>query len=611
MMAEQVSRPEEEKSTHPRLSRLLPASMLYWLVTAAFLAVLNLPKAKDYIGPDNDDVMRLVEVRDWLAGQGWFDLMQYRLGLDGGTLMHWSRFIDAPIGLLIKFFSLFMTMEAAENVAATLWPLITAGPLFLALGLAGLRFGGPRVIHISLGLGALFIFACGKFSPGAIDHHNVQLALAMVIAALLADRKGRARDHAGAGIAVALAVAIGAETVPFVAVACFCVAMRWLWQGKAFARGARAFGLSLALAITAAFFATVPPHAYAAVTCDNLSFGFYSLAAVGGAGLFGLTYVPAGVGIAGRVAASAVLGAILAAVAIVVAPQCLGSPLANLDPMLIELWLRQVSEARSIVGQFRTQAYTLGGFYAVGLLAIIVCILRICQGRQRDLHLLFLVLVGASWAISLVQLRGSFFVNVMSIPPLALLIADLQQRVRDNSRDIPATIGFALVTLGSVPAVWAVSGAVWDLGLNSVDITTVSSINAGEDGECDIAQSAEALRALPPGVVVSPSNSGAEILRFTRHRVLAAPYHRNQGGMLTELHIGMAKPREALAFIKGAGVTIIAFCKGDPSTSNLIELKNDGLYAALAKGEIPAYLTLVGEERAGLRLYRVNPDAPN
>jgi hypothetical protein len=608
MMAERASRPEQETSTHPRLSRLLPASMLYWLVTAVALVALNLPKAKDYIGPDNDDVMRLVEVRDWLAGQGWFDLMQYRLGLEGGTLMHWSRFIDAPIGLLVRFFSLFLPMEAAENVAATLWPLVTIGPLFVALGLAGLRFGGPRVMHIAMGLGALFIFTCGKFTPGALDHHNVQLMLAMIIAAFLADRDGRAFDHAGAGIAAALAIAIGAETVPFAAVACVCVAARWLWQGEAFARGARAFGLSLALAISAAFFATVPPQAYAAVTCDNLSFGFYSLAALGGAGLFGLTYIPAAIGMAGRILASAVLGGILAGVAIVVAPQCLGSPLASLDPMLVELWLRQVSEARSIVGEFRTEPYLVGGFYAVGLFAMIVCAFRIWQGEERGVHLLFLALVGASWAISLIQLRGSFFANLVSIPPLALLIADLQLRVRQNARDIPASIAFVLATLGSVPAVWAFSGAVWELGLNSVDISKVSGIDAGEEGECDIAANGDALRALPAGIVASASNSGAEILRYTKHRVLAAPYHRNQGGMLTELHIGMAEPDEALAFIKGSGVTIIAFCKGDPSTAQLIDLKKDGLYAALARGEVPAYLTPAGGDK-GLALYTVNPDA--
>jgi len=32
---------------------------------------------------DNDSLLRLVEVRDLLAGQGWYDLHQYRLGLVG------------------------------------------------------------------------------------------------------------------------------------------------------------------------------------------------------------------------------------------------------------------------------------------------------------------------------------------------------------------------------------------------------------------------------------------------------------------------------------------------------------------------------------------------
>ena len=89
------------------LTRLWPSVIGYSVILAAVLLVMKLPGATDYVGPDNDDGMRLVEVRDFLAGQGWFDLMQYRLGLDGGTLMHWSRLIDLPIASLIWFFGLF------------------------------------------------------------------------------------------------------------------------------------------------------------------------------------------------------------------------------------------------------------------------------------------------------------------------------------------------------------------------------------------------------------------------------------------------------------------------------------------------------------------------
>lgn len=52
--------------------------------------------ARIYVGIDPDDTMRLVEVRDFLAGQGWFSTSPNVPG-HGGTLMHWSRLVDWPI----------------------------------------------------------------------------------------------------------------------------------------------------------------------------------------------------------------------------------------------------------------------------------------------------------------------------------------------------------------------------------------------------------------------------------------------------------------------------------------------------------------------------------
>src|SRR6202007_1565415 len=46
-----------------------------------------------------DDAMRLVEVRDWRAGQAWFDLHQYRLDPPTGVDMHWTRVVDVPLAL--------------------------------------------------------------------------------------------------------------------------------------------------------------------------------------------------------------------------------------------------------------------------------------------------------------------------------------------------------------------------------------------------------------------------------------------------------------------------------------------------------------------------------
>ena len=67
-------------------ARLEP--VLLALFATLFVTLIGLSGSDTEGIPNSDDLLRLVEVRDLLAGQSWFDLTQYRLGLDGGTVMH-------------------------------------------------------------------------------------------------------------------------------------------------------------------------------------------------------------------------------------------------------------------------------------------------------------------------------------------------------------------------------------------------------------------------------------------------------------------------------------------------------------------------------------------
>ncbi|QSY94618.1 hypothetical protein J2J97_01355 [Rhizobium bangladeshense] len=590
------------------LTRLWPVVIAYSVILAAVILVTKLFGATDYVGPDNDDGMRLVEVRDFLAGQGWFDLMQYRLGLAGGTLMHWSRLIDLPIASLIWFFGLFAPRETAEALALAVWPLSLIFPAMLVMGFAGRRIGGIAGMHIALGLTALAIFTGNRFAPGAIDHHNVQLALVATMVAMLVDPQRRGWCYAIAGVAAAVAIAIGAETTPFVAAVCLTVALVWAWEGEGVAVAARAFGLSLTIAINILFFATVPPRLYAVVACDNLSIGYYSLAAIGGSLLLFSAVFASRLRRPLRFAALAVVGAGVFGSAILISPQCLSDPLGSLDPMLVELWLRHVSEAQSLLALARTDPFSIGAFYAVGLLGIAVCIFRIIQRDRVQIHLVLLFLLATSWAIALVQVRGAAFSNLLSILPLALLIIDVRRISNSDSENIAAAFVYVMSVLASVPAVWAIGG-----GLVSLQMENDQQKKAGEPTKAISCTSKEALAplaGLSVGLVSAPSEMGVSILRFTQNRVLSAPYHRNQGGMLTEMHIGLAKPQEAEAFLKGAGVTVLAFCPKDPQTRELAKLKPDGLYAELGRGNIPPYLEpLPKAPDVGIQFFRYRPTA--
>lgn len=586
-----------------------------WVVTLAYSAVLIVVllvlhrNAVDYIGPDNDDSMRLVEVRDLLGGQGWFDMMQYRLGLAGGTLMHWSRFIDLPIAALIAFFGLFAAPERAEALAVTVWPLFLVIPFMSSMALLGRRLGGLPGLHVTLIQTAILIVTSIRYLPGAIDHDNVQLCLVALIVAMLVDERYRVASFATAAVAAALAIGIGAETTPFVAVACMAVAVLWAWEGQAFAAAASAFALTLTVAISAAFFATVPPHFYAMVTCDNLSLGFYGITTVGGLALLASALFASRLSRPMRFAVLAANGAAVVAATLLLAPQCLGNPLAGLDPLLVDNWLKSVSEAQSIVALSVTDPTSIGAFYAVGLLGIVVCLFRIFRGERPQLHAVLLALLAVNWMIALVQVRGAVFANLLAIPPLTLFVLDLRRISNVDSEDIRAAFFYVVGVMVSVPAVWAVGGALANSDVGNVFSRSAGVANADADqSKCASKQALAPLAAADAGVVVAASNLGSPILRFTRHRVLSGPYHRDADGMLAEMRIGLAKPEIARALLQQAGVTLLAFCRIDPQVERFAKLKPDGLYGQLAKGNVPAYLEpLSVSQGPDIAFYRVRP----
>src|SRR5688572_3946952 len=78
------------------------------LIAGAGMAAI----AQDFSEPDN--AMRLVRVRDMLAGQGWFDNVQHRLNPPDGTPMHWAQWIDAMLAAPIALLALVVGQANAE-----------------------------------------------------------------------------------------------------------------------------------------------------------------------------------------------------------------------------------------------------------------------------------------------------------------------------------------------------------------------------------------------------------------------------------------------------------------------------------------------------------------
>ena len=134
--------PATSKSLFP--APLLGRVGLVWLLVSLLMLATNAAAIAALRFPDSDDTLRLVQVRDLLAGQGWFDLHQYRIDPgSGGVLMHWSRLVDAPIAAAILVLRPLLGQALAEHITLVLLPLVTLGyALLLAGRLAWRLFGG-------------------------------------------------------------------------------------------------------------------------------------------------------------------------------------------------------------------------------------------------------------------------------------------------------------------------------------------------------------------------------------------------------------------------------------------------------------------------------------
>ncbi|MCD2174475.1 hypothetical protein [Rhizobium sp. C4] len=586
-------------------SRLGLAVLIAFVIILLFHLVNLATSYTDYVGPDNDDAMRLVEVRDFLGGQGWFDLMQYRLGPAPGTLMHWSRFVDLPIAALISFFGLFLSPRMAEATALFVWPVSLALPVLYFIGLGARRIGGERAMFAAVPMAVLFLLQVHRFEPGGIDHHNVQMALIAIVAAGLVDPLHRASSYALSGLAAAIALAVGAETTPLIGVAAVIIALRWAFLGQPYAAAARSFGLSFAVLTAAAYVATVPRALYTTVTCDNLSYGFLVLTVFGGAALFGAASLASRAPMSVRLAILACIGVGAAGVTLAVMPQCLQNPLASLDPLLKEIWLDRVTEAQSVFMQAKLRPETVGGFYFVGFIAMVVSAWRVKMGDRAAVHLVLFVLLSGAWAISLIQVRGTTFPQMLSILPLAVLVAELHAIARRDPDSVIAGLPFAIMTLASIPAFWFVVGF-----LASEATGSEKSDKAAAAGEkvsiCVKETNLNLLNRLPKGMIAAPSNMGSPILRFTGHSVLAAPYHRNPNGMLVVLHAGLATPEKAEAILGDVGTDYVVFCPGDGELKELAQRAPDGLAAALLKDRPPAFLKdVTPSDATNLKIYRL------
>jgi hypothetical protein len=598
------NKPIKKPSTFPELIIEAFISVIFFCVIG--IIITNNESPMYGFLQSTDDIVRMVMVRDWMNGQSWYDPMLYKLGYHG-TVMHWSRLVDAPIAFFIIIGNLFVPGKG-EQFAAYVWPTII---FFIAY--LGILVGVRRVVGFvnsatSIIIGGTALFCWGEFVPGVIDHHNVQMALTIWLIVSLFPAKNDHFNLMFAGVASSLSVAVGAETLPMVVAGAMAVFLRLLAEREDFFKSARFYGLGLSASISILFVSLIGSQNYEAVYCDSLSLFQYVSAGLGGF----LLYVGLHQNICKffpkpYVSIPVLSGIFVFGTAYLFFPHCLSDPSA-IDPLLQRYWLNYISEAQSISQIFNGDTPSeLISEYMLAIIASVVLVYKIIKKIEPVTCAILLIYLIIAIAVTMLQIRG---VKLL-IPIAALTLLIPMTRFMDDERKEKTP--FALIyLLACCNITWFVVTALFIKNIdNSPKINVVNNSNTENKNTpaCHTNKNVGILNSEKLGFIAAPSGHGPWLLFNTNHRVLAGPYHRNVEPNKDIIKILIGTEQEAKALLKNRGITHFMSCPTFADDMRFVENSPNGFLAQLLKGKTPDWLEpLESTMKNDLKIWRVKPN---
>jgi hypothetical protein len=591
------------------------AAMPRWFMVVLIWAVISgvlLFQGRSFIAAmnfhDGDDALRLVQVRDWMAGQSWFDVVQHRINPPHSMPMHWSRLVDVPIAAIIGLASLFVTPGIAERIALVAVPLL----LFLALYFTVARLAArvtrdPVIALVAVAMLGMSAGTDVQFQAMRIDHHGWQILLnTLACVMLLEARDGPVWKVAASGLFMALSLTVALESLPMAVAIAGVIALRFLVDPAA--RGSLSIYLAtLACAGTMLVVGTLGFSGAAVPWCDTLSPAYLvpllSVAAAFpvAARLIG-TATPAR-----RIACLAVTGLVGATVFLSGSSQCARGPFSTLDPIVYKLWYINVGEGMPLWNQSRDIVAVVLVQLVIGLIGTLLAI-RFQPAERRRLWIELLILQGVAFAVSILVMRAMGFAHVLALPGAAWLFIMAVRRFTHHSSPVVkvalGTLCLLLTPLGALAVVVSLTG----------DPDADAKVAGHGSGQapwvarytCTTFHALRGLDALPPTLLFTPVDIGAHLLAYTHHSVIGTAHHRNADGMKKVLLAFGADPDQARPIITGTAARYLAYCSGENEVKKYIVRNRHSLMAALEHGIPPSWLEPVPMRKGELiHVYRI------
>ena len=587
-----------------------------WLATSLFLAVMGRDAISAFKVGDPDDALRIVQVRDWLAGQSWWDVTQYRMNVPDGGPMHWSRLVDLPIAAAMLLFRPWLGQAGAEQAAAAIVPLLTYGIVLSFYAGATRRLWGASAALLAAGTFFLILPVIEQLLPMRIDHHGWQIAMFCIGLWTLFDPRQRLYSAAVLGLAMAMWMEISVEALPFALLFLGLIALRWLWPSPDTKSGAQQLLVTMTAFVGGMFalFAITERWGGTPDYCDSLSPFHLSTAVTialvlaAGMALQQRRLLPQGLVTKLAIGGGSVLAG--AAILFTLAPQCAGDAFATLDPLVRTYWFDRGAEGLPLWAlPLNFTAQPLAGL-AAGLIGCI-WLWRGQRGQHGQslavkisLTLLFAgcALVGAAVSRTIIY---ALLVGHLMLVPLAL---SLFAKAAAMTGPLPRT-GLRLA------AIALLMSAI--VGQNVLALRTPTSAASTSEiakkqafnalaRACQSPDAARMLNSLPQSHIMAPLDSSPSVLLYTQHKVVATGHHRNAAAMADVIRTFIGSADQAREILAKRQIDIVLTCEGSFELSYYAERKPQGFAAQLQRGEVPDWLRRQADI-GPFHVYRVQP----
>ncbi len=586
-----------------RLRGKLPL-FLIWLAVSAVISAVSFEQIASGIGWGPDDQLRQVQLRDWLAGQSWFDTTQYRIAAPDSQPMHWPRLIELPLALVVLALGPIIGPAAAETAAMTIIPLIALGVAMWLVARITEQLFDRKIALLSAALTATAVPVIAQLRPMRIDHHGWQIVLALVaLWTMFWPEKRKAGLVMGSALALWLSISL--EGLPLSVAFIALLAWRWIISLD---EGVRLFWTLAGFLVSSIVLYLLNHGQFDVVRnyCDAIA-PAHLLACFAGAIIIlpAIKFTP--VSWLVRLTALAFSGIAALSIFYTSAPQCVGSAFGELDPLVRDYWLVSVREGLPIWDQPGKEIVSLfGGSIIVGLGCLIYILWK--RPDAADKEKFFLLAYALVWAfvVSLLVQRAAAVAAVYALPLVGWAVHHAFRAARKIERPakrILATVAVVFLILPGPLALGLVNAASGNQETGDDKKAAKSDVAPA----CDSAESLARLNALPRSNIVAPFDFGPQILVQTPHNVLATSHHRNDAAMADHIRIFTSKPALARDILAARNIDYIAICPEESELKLYAGKHPDGLWARLSEGEQPDWLRSVPLRDSDLVLWRVVP----